>query len=104
MNNIPLKIKFSEIDENIDIKLVYNCPVQWEDMKILSCVRARFCEKCSLKVFDVTKLSPQETKDLIEENEGEVCGQVYVRKGKKVSFEDCKGREAVKTRGRLRID
>ena len=99
IENIKSTIK--TFKKKIEFQIVYKCPMQWEDLKKLSNQdRARYCERCELKVYDLVGLSAEEVKELMRQNKDTICGQAYIRKDNKVMLQRCEGAD-IKSRGRI---
>jgi hypothetical protein len=63
------------------------CPATWEQMK--GDERARFCELCSLHVYNIAELTSSEAKSLIANTEGRICARIYRRSDGTVITKDC---------------
>ncbi len=63
------------------------CPARWEDMK--GDERVRFCDQCSLHVYNVAELTEAEAERLIRETEGRLCGRIYRRADGTILTRDC---------------
>ena len=73
------------------------CPASWEDMR--GDDRMRFCDQCSLHVYNVSELNQDEAERLIRETEGRLCGRIYRRADGTIMTRDCPvGLRAVRRR------
>ena len=76
------------------------CPVSWEKMR--GDERVRFCEECSLHVYNLSAMSREAAEALVETREGRLCVRYFQRADGTVITQDCGGglRRAIK-RGRI---
>ncbi|MBL8909453.1 MAG: hypothetical protein JNM17_02005 [Archangium sp.] len=51
--------------------------------------RSRFCQRCSLHVFNVSELSETELRELLVKKGGVVCGRIFKRADGTVMTRDC---------------
>jgi len=51
--------------------------------------RARFCNLCSLHVYNIAELTRKQAADLITKTEGRICGRVYRRADGTIITKDC---------------
>lgn len=63
------------------------CPMNWEGMKGDN--RARFCDLCSLHVYNISELTRKEVNALIARTEGRICARLYKRDDGTVITKDC---------------
>lgn len=72
------------------------CDSDWNDMH--GDEKRRFCHKCSLFVYDMTRMDEREKLDLIRmaQNKDRVCARIYTRKDGKVLTNDCRIGERVR--------
>ena len=49
------------------------CPVPWETMKGDN--RKRFCDMCSLNVYNISEMTHAEAESLLANAEGRICGK-----------------------------
>jgi hypothetical protein len=69
------------------IKIAEPCNVDWNSMT--GDERKRFCGQCKLNVYNVEKLAQSDVVSLIQENEGNVCMQLYRRQDGTILTENC---------------
>ena len=69
------------------IQVAKPCQVPWESMDGDDLVR--FCGQCRLNVYDLSALSSDEARALIEKHEGRLCVRFYRRRDGKVLTRDC---------------
>jgi hypothetical protein len=61
--------------------------------------RARFCDECRLRVYDISRLTRREAEALISRTEGRICARLYRRADGTILTKDCPvGLRAVKRR------
>ncbi len=70
-----------------DARIATPCSASWDDMK--GDERVRFCEQCSLHVYDIDKLTTPQAERLIRETEGRLCGRLYRRADGRIMTRDC---------------
>ncbi|MDQ1638020.1 MAG: hypothetical protein QOF62_1359 [Pyrinomonadaceae bacterium] len=63
------------------------CPKAWADM--VGDDRVRFCDQCSLNVYNLAELTEKETQSLILSAGGRVCGRLFRRADGTVLTKDC---------------
>lgn len=63
------------------------CPKAWADM--VGDDRVRFCDQCSLSVYNLAELTEKETQSLILSSGGRLCGRLYRRPDGTVLTKDC---------------
>ena len=63
------------------------CPKAWADME--GDDRVRFCDQCSLNVYNLAELTEKETQSLILASGGRVCGRLFRRTDGTVLTKDC---------------
>lgn len=51
--------------------------------------RVRFCDLCSLHVYNIAELTAKEAKSLVANNEGRICARLYRRSDGTVITKDC---------------
>jgi len=62
------------MDEPIkNIKLTFNCPVDWNRMDALA--DGKYCNHCHKKVYDLTNSKQEELLKLLAENSNNICGK-----------------------------
>jgi Carboxypeptidase regulatory-like domain len=69
------------------LKVASPCPTSWEHMK--GDERVRFCELCSLHVYNIAELTANEAKSLVANTEGRICARLYRRSDGTVITKDC---------------
>jgi hypothetical protein len=74
-------------DRLSNLKIASPCPMSWEQMK--GDDRARFCEHCSLHVYNISELTKRQALALIEKTEERVCARLYRRTDGSVLTRDC---------------
>lgn len=63
------------------------CPKAWADMA--GDDRVRFCDQCSLNVYNLAELTEKETQSLILSSGGRICGRLFRRADGTVLTKDC---------------
>lgn len=63
------------------------CPTTWEQMK--GDERVRFCDLCSLHVYNIAELTAKQAKSLVANTEGRICARLYRRSDGTVITKDC---------------
>lgn len=76
------------------------CPVAWEDMAVIT-ETIRHCDRCELRVYDLSDRSPSEIRALWRAHEGRLCAQVTVRGDGTVVAGDCAHEDLSLVRGGL---
>jgi hypothetical protein len=69
------------------LRIASPCPISWEQMK--GDERARFCDLCSLHVYNIAELTASQAKSLIANTEGHICARLYRRSDGTVITRDC---------------
>ncbi|MBV9960053.1 MAG: carboxypeptidase regulatory-like domain-containing protein [Acidobacteria bacterium] len=69
------------------LRVASPCPVSWETMR--GDERVRFCEQCSLHVYNISALTRRQAEALISEREGRFCARLYRRADGTVITKDC---------------
>jgi hypothetical protein len=64
------------------------CPVGWDSMS--GDERVRFCRLCQLNVYNISELTGEEVRALVEKSEGRICGRIYRRADGTVLTRDCR--------------
>ena len=70
------------------------CPESWDEMA--GDDRVRFCNRCSLKVYNLSVMSREETEALVRNRTGRLCGRLYLRGNRKATLRDCAGSRRLK--------
>ena len=69
------------------LRIASPCPVGWEQMT--SDERVRFCEQCSLRVYNISAMTRTEAEALIANTEGRICARLYRRFDGTIITKDC---------------
>lgn len=69
------------------MRIASPCPVGWENMA--GDERVRFCKLCQLNVYNISELSADEVRALVEQTEGRICARLYRRADGSVLTRDC---------------
>lgn len=78
------------INQKFDInnlRVASPCSMGWENMT--GDKRTRFCQSCSLNVYDISAMTTAEVRNLIEKTEGQICGRLFLRADGSVITNDC---------------
>lgn len=75
------------VDSLNRIRIASPCGVGWEKMSGDDSVR--FCEECSLHVYNISEMTASEAHALITESEGRICARLYRRADGTVLTKDC---------------
>jgi hypothetical protein len=87
---------------NLDIlEVTRPCPADWNLMA--GDQRVRFCEQCSLHVYNISEMDRKTAEQLLAEHEGQLCIRMYKRLDGTVITADCGGGWRAVTRARGRI-
>src|SRR5437773_12576574 len=81
---------FKMNDKKFDVKslrVASPCSVGWENMS--GDERTRYCDQCSLNVYNISSLTTSEVEDLILKREGRLCIMIYRRADGTVLTRDC---------------
>jgi hypothetical protein len=70
-----------------NLKIASPCPVAWETMN--GDERKRFCDMCSLNVYNVSEMTRDEAEKFIGNAEGRICARIYRRADGTVITKDC---------------
>lgn len=74
--------------EKIDrMRIASPCPKNWEGMT--GDHRTRFCDLCSLHVYNISEMTRKEVETLISKTEGRICARLYKRSDGTVITKDC---------------
>ena len=86
----------SEINLN-NLRIATPCPMDWDSMT--GGERVRFCDSCSMNVYNLSAMTSAEITDLIEKTEARICGKLYKRADGTIITRDCPtGLRAVRKR------
>ena len=69
------------------LSLATPCGVHWDDMS--GDDRARVCDKCKLRVYNLTGMIPQEAEQFLTAKEGAGCNRIYRRVDGSILTRDC---------------
>ncbi|HVR98560.1 MAG TPA: hypothetical protein VMW27_18235 [Thermoanaerobaculia bacterium] len=69
------------------VRVARPCPASWSDM--VGDERMRFCSLCRRNVYNLSALTSTEALDLLQSQEGEICGLLYRRADGTVITADC---------------
>ena len=71
-----------------DIQIAAPCDAKWEDMR--GDERKRFCNDCSLHVFDFSQMTELEIRELLRDaGQERVCAQLHRRHDGTIIMQDC---------------
>ena len=70
-----------------NLRIASPCSESWDGM--VGDDRVRFCGGCMKNVYNVSAMSAEEAREVIEEKEGDVCVRLYRRKDGTVITSDC---------------
>ena len=74
--------------DSIDrLRIASPCPVGWEKMS--GDDRVRFCDQCSLHVYNLAELTRAEAEKLIANTEGRICARLFRRADGTIITKDC---------------
>jgi hypothetical protein len=74
----------------LDVIHVSNpCPASWEKMQ--GDQRVRFCQECSLHVYNISELTKDAAEKLIRAHEGRLCVRYFTRADGTILTQDCGG-------------
>ncbi len=69
------------------LRIASPCPVGWQQMT--GDERVRFCEQCSLRVYNISAMTRTEAETLIANTEGRICARLYRRFDGTIITKDC---------------
>lgn len=69
------------------MRIASPCHVGWENMK--GDDRARFCDQCSLHVYNISELTKEQVVSLVASTEGRICAKLYRRADGSILTRDC---------------
>jgi Carboxypeptidase regulatory-like domain len=70
-----------------DLRIASPCPVGWAQMT--GDDRVRFCEQCSLRVYNISAMTRIEAETLIANTEGRICARLFRRSDGTIITKDC---------------
>jgi hypothetical protein len=71
----------------LQVQIASPCSESWASMR--GDERSRYCQRCSLRVHDLSALSEAEVRALLLKTEGRVCGRLFKRRDGTVITRDC---------------
>jgi hypothetical protein len=69
------------------LRIASPCPVGWDQMT--GDDRVRFCQRCSLRVYNISEMTRTEAEALIAKTEGHICARIYRRFDGTIITKDC---------------
>lgn len=79
------------------VKVAAPCPADWERM--VGDERSRYCDRCSLHVYNLSGMTRREAEALVTSNEGRLCVRFYRRPDGTILTRNCPvGLSALKRR------
>ncbi|MEM7228599.1 MAG: hypothetical protein AAF432_07270 [Planctomycetota bacterium] len=69
------------------LEIASQCDASWDDMA--GDERRRFCDQCSLHVYNVAGMTREDAEAMIESHEGRLCMRLYRREDGTVMTSDC---------------
>ncbi|HYG82521.1 MAG TPA: carboxypeptidase-like regulatory domain-containing protein, partial [Pyrinomonadaceae bacterium] len=69
------------------VRIASPCNVGWENMA--GDDRTRFCDQCSLHVYNISRMTRDEVASLVKNAEGRICARLYRRADGTVLTRDC---------------
>jgi len=69
------------------VRVAAPCPADWDRMA--GDERARFCDRCSLHVYNLSGMTRREAESLITNAEGRLCVRYYARPDGTILTQDC---------------
>jgi hypothetical protein len=92
-----LELIMKSSDRLDHLRIASPCPVGWDQMT--GDDRVRFCEQCSLRVYNISEMTRTEAEALIAKTEGHICARIYRRFDGTIITRDCPvGLRAIRTR------
>ena len=71
----------------LQLKIASPCPASWDDME--GDDRVRFCDECELNLYNLSAMTEDAARKLVEEREGRLCVRFYQREDGTVLTSDC---------------
>jgi hypothetical protein len=71
----------------MDLQVSSPCPMSWDAMA--GDDRVRYCGKCRLSVYNLTRMSPEEVEQVVLSTGGRLCGRLFVRGDRTATAENC---------------
>jgi hypothetical protein len=79
----------------MDLRISSPCPESWDEMA--GDDRVRFCNRCSLNVYNLAIMSREEVEAIVRSRNGQrLCGRLYLRGNRTATLRDCAGGRRVK--------
>src|ERR1043165_1443217 len=79
------------------VRVAAPCPADWE--KMVGDERSRYCDRCSLHVYNLSGMTRREAEALVTSNEGRLCVRFYRRPDGTILTRNCPvGLSALKRR------
>ena len=69
------------------MRIATPCQVGWENMA--GDEKVRFCEQCSLHVYNISEMTSEQVTSLVTSTEGRICARLYRRADGTVLTRDC---------------
>lgn len=69
------------------MRIASPCSVGWENMS--GDDRVRFCNQCSLHVYNISEMTKEQVSSLVAKTEGRICARIYRRADGTVLTRDC---------------
>lgn len=79
-----MAIELPQLDQ---VGIASPCSIPWETMR--GDERVRFCRQCRKNVYNFAEMTRGEITQLIQENEGHLCGRMYRRADGTLLTSDC---------------
>jgi len=73
----------------MELRISSPCPESWDEMP--GDDRVRFCDRCSLNVYNLAVMSREEVDALVRNRKGRLCGRLYLRGNRTATLRDCAG-------------
>lgn len=85
-----------------EISIAAPCAVPWDSME--GDDRVRTCDQCELPVYNITRMSPHEVRDLVDSGTERICGRIFRRPDGTVLTKNCPaGLRALRLRASGRV-
>lgn len=79
------------------VRVAAPCPAEWERMR--GGEQVRFCDKCSLNVYNLSAMTKRDAETLVTSTEGRLCVRFYRRADGSILTQNCPvGLQALKRR------
>lgn len=70
-----------------NLRVASPCPASWADMR--GDEKVRYCDICSLNVYNVSAMTSEEAEELLAQANGRLCVRFYQRSDGKILTQDC---------------